>query len=614
MLFWGLFALVFCTVVPGLAVVACAPIALTAIQTVPIVVGLSLILNHLAVGGLFLAGLYRPSIVVPLAVAVSLLTGCLVAYRLRRNGPAEASSRATEEPTPYELLGIGLLVLAAGFHVLRATNDFGNVFSLWDAIVSWNRWAIDWSLQIFPRGSYDYPQLLPTLWSLTYQLIGTTDVQVFAKAVVAWLPLAGVLAFAGIWQQERTSAGVVGAIVFTLLLRQFKELAISGYVEFPTATMALIAYFAGWLATRSSGNTARWLAIAGGVIAAGAAACKQGGLYYAFFYPLFFYLLSPDRRQARTTAALAFAVIVAIVGFAYSLRFIAGPPRAPGQSGSIAWALMFGKIHGDSSAWQKMARSLTLLTTQWLTPKLLVPLGILWFFALRTALGRILLLGTVVPPLTIYTLFFGYDIRNALFCAPFLGWAAGVGFHELAVGWLRPMTDRLFAERRLTPRWIWQFGRVGSGLAGTVLLCAALATLVVVTAAFRARGLPSDRYFADNEKRMLAGIGYKHLNEDLLPWIEREKIKGKILTNYTILNYIPGARELYLEPNDPSRFAGLDNDLERLKPEFVLDIMAAFGETAPDISRLLAAGKLTLIREFPRRERLYRVTAHPTTP
>ena len=84
MLFWGLFSLIFCTVVPGLAVVAGAPVALTAVQTVPIIVGLSLIINHLAVAGLFLAGVYRPAVVVPLTVAISLLTGVLIAYRRQR--------------------------------------------------------------------------------------------------------------------------------------------------------------------------------------------------------------------------------------------------------------------------------------------------------------------------------------------------------------------------------------------------------------------------------------------------------------------------------------------------------------------------------------------------
>ena len=155
MLFWGLFALLFCTMVPGLAVVASGPVALTAVQTVPIIVGLSLIINHLAIAGLFLAGLYRPSVVVPLTVAVSLMTGCLVAYRLRQRRLEDQPSRTVAGLTGYEQLAVGFLTLAAGYHLLRAINDFGNIFWLWDAIVSWNRWAVDWSQQIFPRGSYD---------------------------------------------------------------------------------------------------------------------------------------------------------------------------------------------------------------------------------------------------------------------------------------------------------------------------------------------------------------------------------------------------------------------------------------------------------------------------
>ena len=612
MLIWGLFALLYCTVIPGLAVLAMSPVRTTALATVPMVVGLSLVINHLMVGALLLAGWYQPAITVPLAVCLSLATAGLVVNRLRQSAP-EQQTKGASPPALYTQLAIGVLIAAGAYHFQRAVFDFGNVFSIWDTVVSWNRWAVDWSQGIFPRGSYDYPQLLPTIWSLVYQLIGTVDIQVFAKATVAWLPVAAILAYAGIWQEERTSASVVGAVAFTLLLRQFKELAISGYVEFPTAVLAFIAYFAGWLATRRDGREAHWLAIIGGVIAGGAGVCKQGGLYYAFFYPVFFYLLAPDRRGARSTALQALGLILAIIGFSYGLRFIAGPPRPPGQSGSIASTLMFGAIHGQATVLQKLMKGLTQLTT-WLTPRLLIPLAILWIFALRQKLGRILLLGVVLPPLTIYVLFFGYDVRNAWFCAPFIAWAAGIGFNEIVVSWLRPHADRLLAGRVATSLWLLTLRPPGLAFGRAVVLCAAFSVIIASVTMVRARGLPTGQFFLENDIRMRAGMGYKHLNAELLPWIAQAKVRGKILTNYTILDYLPGTKSLYAEVSAVNTFIGLEQDIEKVHAEYVLDIMASHGTTAAEVSRLLAEGKLTLVREFTRLERLYRVTGYTAKP
>ena len=618
MLLWGLFALLYCTVIPGLAVLAISPVGATAMATVPMALGLSLVINHLVAGSLLLTGWYLPSVTLPLVLCVSIATACLIIHRLRRS-PAglevklKAEAATASPPSLYTQLAIGLLLAVGAYHFQRAVFDFGNVFSIWDAVVSWNRWAVDWSQGIFPRGTYDYPQLLPSIWSLIYQLIGTTDIQVFAKATVAWLPVAAILVYAGIWQEERTSASVVGAIAFTLLLRQFKEIAIGGYVEFPTAILAFIGYFAGWLATRRDGREAHWLAIVGAAIAAGAGVCKQGGLYYAFFYPLFFFLLAPDRRQARAIALQALILILAIIGFSYGLRIIAGPPRPPGQYGSIASTLMFGSIHGQATALQKAMKGLTQLSI-WLTPRLLVPLVILWLFAFRNRLGRILLLGVVLPPLVIYVLFFGYDVRNAWFCAPFIAWAAGIGFHEMATTWLKPHADQLMAGRAARNFWSLSMRPRGFAFGRAVMLCAAVAVVIATAAILRARGLPTEAFFRDNDIRMRVGMGYKHLNAELLPLVAKEKVHGKIVTNYSILEYIPGMENLYAGVSDPNTFKGLEQDIEKAQGEYVLDIMASHGTTAAEVSRLLAEGKLTLVREFTRLERLYRVTGYRVKP
>ncbi|MFX4740582.1 hypothetical protein ABTB44_20670, partial [Acinetobacter baumannii] len=45
--------------------------------------------------------------------------------------------------------------------------------------MSWNAWATTWAEGNFPVGSYGYPQLIPTLWAVTYIFTGSPE-QYFA--------------------------------------------------------------------------------------------------------------------------------------------------------------------------------------------------------------------------------------------------------------------------------------------------------------------------------------------------------------------------------------------------------------------------------------------------
>ena len=71
-----------------------------------------------------------------------------------------------------------LILLLAVRSIVWAANVFfdnaGTVFSAWDAVVSWNRWATEWATGRIPTDSRFYPQLIPVNWSITYILQGDT--------------------------------------------------------------------------------------------------------------------------------------------------------------------------------------------------------------------------------------------------------------------------------------------------------------------------------------------------------------------------------------------------------------------------------------------------------
>ena len=63
-------------------------------------------------------------------------------------------------------------------------NNIGEVFNTWDAVLSWNRWAVDWASNHMPVRTEDYPQLIPANWALIYKIIGTSSIQFFSKAIM----------------------------------------------------------------------------------------------------------------------------------------------------------------------------------------------------------------------------------------------------------------------------------------------------------------------------------------------------------------------------------------------------------------------------------------------
>jgi hypothetical protein len=65
------------------------------------------------------------------------------------------------------------LVCLAYFNIWKM--GVPNIFGEGDVSISWNRWAGIWSHGLFPTASYGYPQLIPTLWAVTYIFTGSVE-------------------------------------------------------------------------------------------------------------------------------------------------------------------------------------------------------------------------------------------------------------------------------------------------------------------------------------------------------------------------------------------------------------------------------------------------------
>ena len=156
------------------------------------------------------------------------------------------------------------------------------VFNIWDDVVSFNRWALEWHHKGFPQDTAFYPQLIPANWALSYALVGNNEIQFFVKAVMGIFPIAILLTFVDLFYRSRRVVFLLGLLFTTILLLALSSNFIgSGYVDIPTAFLVFLAGSMLIPDLFEKRLTISHLIVAC-ILAATAALTKQGGLFIIF--------------------------------------------------------------------------------------------------------------------------------------------------------------------------------------------------------------------------------------------------------------------------------------------------------------------------------------------
>ncbi|MCP5045790.1 MAG: hypothetical protein GY940_01360, partial [bacterium] len=166
--------------------------------------GLSLLINYLFAFYLTLTGLYTP---LTLYIILFIEAGLLIYYRKYRketqpgDTKLDISRRIASFKTflasnslLYNLLfflSLSVILL----YVFYFLYFLGTIFMHWDPAVAWNRFAIEWSNNQFPTNTWRYPQLMPSNWSVSYVMMQSAEVQLFAKSIMPLFSIGTLLLF-----------------------------------------------------------------------------------------------------------------------------------------------------------------------------------------------------------------------------------------------------------------------------------------------------------------------------------------------------------------------------------------------------------------------------------
>lgn len=401
----------------------------------------------------------------------------------------------------------------------------GTIFDSWDAIVSWNRWAVSWANGEFPLNTRNYPQLIPANYSLSYVFMASTEIQFFAKFLV--LPTAFFLLLMpfDLGLQTKKSGFFLGTILIYLLLKKFLIIELTnGYVDGVMAFFSLLVVYTLIKLSFAERETEKnHLLFLGFFFAGSAAVVKQPGVYLFLLFPIWLYFgifrqtHLQDWQQHKKLLVCSFAVsaFLAIPWYVYKqLVIFFGNDRV-----GITELLEASANNNYNVGWQQQIIDTISHFEIYLV---LFPLILLAFFLLKP-LYRWLVITLILPYPILWALIASYDTRNLSIFIPIFGLVAGISFQKL-LDWILSL---------------WDFGKLKTW---TLALILAIALALGLVAKFPNTVLKEKQFTLQSQ------LFSARKNAMLYDLVEREGTDITIMTNYP-MRFLPGFEEVELYDN-----------------------------------------------------------------
>ena len=398
---------------------------------------------------------------------------------------------------------------------------FTTVFSGYDALVSWNRWAMDWMNGRFPTWTMHYPQLIPADWSMLYAIVGN-ELQFLPKGLSVFFPATTVLMLVDLGLRKSSPEFMLAAALTGVLMSESggKYIA-SGYADLPIAFFALAPiYLLSCAECEEDGSQIRAHVAAATICVIGGGLTKQAGFYLAAVYPALLFLYLRDRFRSTTgMRILPTVAVVTCVVLVFIVPWHVYKEIQVFQGFEVRENPMASGVHHGRTLSERAIRAWRIWDVYLTTPgACFVAFAVGLSLVFRRALSITLLI--TIPFTALWALLFSYDRRNLALAYPFIAISAGTGT-VAGWSWLRG-----FWARHRVPKHV------------TIAL-AALAPLALATP-----WVAREEILAAHD-RELRKLGSDELNEFLYAFYEQHGFEGKILTNYRLLAVLPELRDFY---------------------------------------------------------------------
>lgn len=430
-----------------------------------------------------------------------------------------------------------IALLSLAWVLYDFVTQIGSVFSRWDSVVSYNRWASEWAKGMFPTRATEYPQLLPANWSLTY-VFTQSPVVMFAKLVQGVFPILFVLAMIDLGLTF-DSAGLLFVVPLSIvLLKKFAGVSLfEGYMDVPVTTFILLSFYMILKDLHQSRYSQSTLWLSGIVILAAAMTKQPGTLAFgAWVLVNFFLLLSKNPGKiwsAIKKMLLPTLVILLVIASWYIFKM--NRDIALGEESSIAMTTAWAANDFKTGFIDILLYRLQLLDL-WI---LFVPLILASVFIAKGGV-KLLILCYAIPYLLV-TLSYGYYEAFLRYLTPIsFVFAIGVGvfIDYLIKNGLEFSQKQQFSKFKANlSRWaqpILSILRKVPGISFWVVLILGLSLVVFIGMKY-----PDSKLIRNFEYQQM-GIGNRIINDYLIDFYKDKDPKDLTLTWYPFMEYLPG--------------------------------------------------------------------------
>lgn len=248
---------------------------------------------------------------------------------------------------------------------------YSSIFDFSDALVTWNRWAIEFFSGRYGSGSSAYTFFWPSVWSLVYVAQGTPDIWIVAKATTFAFPVfVGLTAMVLLGSRLYFSAIFYTIFVFghyfylsvgsTTWAPNIPLYALTvGFMDAPVAVLIVLAgtlLIAAKVESNAGNSSSAYLTAIGGALVAGIAGItKQSGLLICVLYLAAVPFLLNPLFSLRRYILLIFLIVSPFVGYAIMHKMHGGT-----FAGNLAYlSALTARVRGDANtyvyAWNLLA-------------------------------------------------------------------------------------------------------------------------------------------------------------------------------------------------------------------------------------------------------------------
>lgn len=544
MFLFGLMSVIQITILPGVLILKAFNIKRGIVQRLVFSFALSLIANHLIVFAITAIGL-DISITYYVIFAIELILLILLYISALKNPIGRSIHGKVSDISNYlssisviqkedrqnslekSVRGIltGTLIVLAlssiwwAFKVWYTNID--SVFTQWDAIVSWNRWATEWFSGTFPTHTKRYAQLIPTNFAVSYAFIRSTQIQFFAKSYMPLFNLFILLLMFELGVETKNVGYFAGVVATRYIMKKFLGNYISsGYVDVALAFFAFITVYTLLKAKNNSSPKQRlnYLGL-GGIFAAGAALTKQNGILIFVIYPIIAYAIilhNSDilsRKEKLLYIGKWFGISLCIIlpwyifneyriltGINDTNIFFLAVDRHEGRNLLERFIRATGLLEEYVYLYPFILLLLPFLDSAivWISLTILIPYSLIWAFAFST-----------FP-------------RNLSIALPLLGLVTGMGIQKI-IGF----GEKLIVKAKIEQIKVFIFA------------------IIVIVAIISASLYVADSALVEHQEEQQKDILLSSINHKIYDYFEERGEFKPIMTNYPI-QYLPGMEELQI--------------------------------------------------------------------